>query len=268
MSPRLSGRALEAIDAGLSGRERAIISLLAELRFLSTRQLERWVFSGRTPLARARASRRSVAKLVELGLVRHLQRRVGGVRAGSAGSINVLTPLGLRLASVYGWVSPERVRRMREPGGQFVRHYLCVAEAHLLAVEAEEAGRWELLAREAEPTCWRTFTGPHGRQVLKPDGFFAIGHGPWRTHWFVEIDRSTASGATLERKLALYVAYWRDGGEVATRGVFPRVLWLVGDTHRLDVVRQAFRRTPSEAQVLFAVAPFERVITALTGDEP
>ncbi len=265
MSPRLYRRRLDALDAQLSGRERAAISLLLEMRFLSTRQLERWVFDGATPLARARAARRSIAKLAALGVIRHLERRIGGVRAGSAGHINVLTPLGFKLAAVYGWITPEQARRTREPGSQFVRHYLAVAEAHLLVVEAEEQGRLELLERQAEPLAWRTFTAPSGsRTILKPDGFFAVGSGQWATHWFLEVDRATVSQATLERKLATYVDYWRSGQEVAARGVFPKVLWLAPDARRVNQLQAAFSRTPAKAQVLFVAAHFDDFLSTLT----
>lgn len=265
MSPRLYRCQLEALDAKLSERERAALSVLLEMRFLSTRQLERWIFDGVTPLARARAARRSIAKLAHLGIIRHLERRIGGVRAGSAGYINVLTPLGLRLAAVYGWITPEQTRRTREPGGQFVGHYLAVAEAHLRVVEAQEQGTIELLERQAEPDCWRSFTGPNGlRTILKPDGFFAIGSGEWTTHWFLEVDRSTASGATLDRKLSAYVAYWRSGQEVAARGVHPRTLWQAPDARRVEQLQAAIDRLPVDTRPLFAVTVFDQVVEAMT----
>jgi hypothetical protein len=152
MSPRFYENHLEELDAKLFERERAAISALLEMRLLSTRQVERWVFAGTTHLARARTSRGSIAKLVELGVVRHLERRIGGARAGPAGHINVLTPLGLRLAAFYGWITLEQARRTREPEGQFVRTYLAVAEAHLRVLEADERDALELLERQAEPT--------------------------------------------------------------------------------------------------------------------
>jgi hypothetical protein len=141
MSPRFYENRLEELDGKLFERDRAAISALLEMRCLSTRQVERWVFEGTTYSAGARASRLSIAKLVELGIVRHLERGIGRVRAGSAGHINVLTPLGLRLAAFYGWITLEQARRTREPEGQFVRHYLAVAEAHLRVLEAQEFGQ-------------------------------------------------------------------------------------------------------------------------------
>ena len=259
---------LEALDARCSQRERAAISILLEMRFLSTAQLERWVFEGATPLARARASRRSVAKLVELGLVRHLERRIGGVRAGSAGHINLLSPLGLRLAAAHGWITPEQARRTREPGTQFVRHHLAVAEAHLRVLEAGARGALEVLARQAEPAAWREFTTPSGGQaILKPDAFFAIGSESQSAHWFVEVDRATVGGSTLDRKLSTYVDFSRSGQALPARGVSLKVLWLVPDRRRLDQLQQAFGRTPTAARALFRAAIFDDLVAVLGNEK-
>jgi len=285
---------MEELDARLLERERAAISVLLEMRFLSTRQVERWVFEGATPLARARACRRSIAKLVELGIIRHLERRIGGVRAGSAGHINVLTPLGLRLAAAYGWITAEQARRTREPGGQFVRHYLAVAEAHLRVVEAGERGELKVLERQAEPAAWRELTGPSGeRAILKPDAFFSIGSGAGAgatagaIDWFLEVDRATVGSATLDRKLSTYVDYLRSGGGERDGGEHSRrnggsgrggqeatvpegslkVLWLAPDARRLDQLQQAFRRTPAEARALFTAAIFDDLIPILANQD-
>jgi hypothetical protein len=267
MSPRLYEHPLAALDARLSRRERAAISVLLEMRFLSTAQLERWVFDGATPLARARASRRSIAKLVELGLVRRLERRIGGARAGSAGHINLLTALGLRLAAAHGWITPEQARRTREPGTQFVRHQLAIAEAHLRVLEAGARGELELLARQAEPAAWREFTTRgRGQVTLKPDACFAIGPGARSTHWFVEVDRATVGGSTLDRKLSTYVDFSHSGQALLARGVAVKVLWLVPDTHRLDQLQQAFGRIPAAARNLFRVAIFDELIAVLANE--
>lgn len=265
MSPRLYDSRLEVLEARLSDRELNAVSVLSEMRFLSTSQLERWVFGGATQLARARAARRSIAKLAELGILRHLERRIGGVRAGSAGHINLLTALGLRLAAVHGWITAEQARRTREPGGQFVRHYLAVAEAHLRVVEAQERGELQVLVRQAEPAAWREFTGPRDiRTTLKPDAFFALSSKPWSTHWFVEVNRATISGATLDRRLSTYIDFWHSGQEATARGVSLKVLWLAPETRRLDQLQSAFRRAPTEARGLFTAAIFDDLVTTLT----
>ena len=264
MSTPLHDSPLAALNARLSRRERAAISILLEMRFLSTAQLERWVFDGATPLARARASRRGVAKLVELGLVRHLERRIGGVRAGSAGHINVLTALGLRLAAAHGWITPEQAHRTREPGTQFVQHHFAVAEAHLRVLEARAHGELGLLARQAEPAAWREFTAPGGGQVtLKPDACFTIGPKSRPTTWLLEVDRATVGGSTLERKLSVYVDFSRSGQALADRGVTAKVLWLVPDRRRLDQLQQAFGRTPAAARPLFRAAIFDELVAVL-----
>ncbi len=264
MSTPLHDGPLAALDSRLSRRERAAVSILLEMRFLSTAQLERWVFVGATPLARARASRRGVAKLVELGVVRHLERRIGGVRAGSAGHINVLTALGLRLAAAHGWITPEQARRTREPGTQFVQHHLAVAETHLRVLEARARGELELLGRQAEPAAWREFTAPDGCQVtLKPDACFTIGPKSRATTWLLEVDRATVGGSTLERKLSIYVDFSRSGQALAARGATTKVLWLVPDRRRLDQLQQAFGCTPAAARPLFRAAIFDELIAVL-----
>jgi hypothetical protein len=145
------------------------------------------------------------------------------------------------------------------------RHYLAVAEAHLRVVEAQERGELQVLARQAEPAAWREFTGPRAiRTTLKPDAFFALSSKPWSTHWFVEVDRATISGATLDRRLSTYIDFLHSGQEATARGVSLKVLWLAPEARRLDQLQSAFRRAPAEARGLFTAAIFDDLITTLT----
>jgi hypothetical protein len=82
--------------------------------------------------------------------------------------------------------------------------------------------------------------------------------GNYEDRWFIEVDRATESRTTLDRKLDRYVAHWRTGREQATRGIYPRVLWVVPDAGRHAVLIDAFARQPVEAWPLFA---------AVTADE-
>ncbi len=88
MSPvRLAGLADQ-----LTEREWNILATLATLRMACTRQIETLHFTDASTLANARHARRVLAKLAMLGLVSRLERRVGGVRAGSAGYVWSLRP--------------------------------------------------------------------------------------------------------------------------------------------------------------------------------
>lgn len=254
------------LDERLSPRDLAVVASLAELRFLTAKQIERWHYLGATPLARARAARRGLQRLTSLGVLTRLDRRIGGVRAGSAGYVYALDLFGQRVAAHYGWLHIGRTRRLREPGRTFLRHSLAVAEVHIRIIESDRANALELIERQSEPTCWRSFAGPGGsRLVLKPDSFVVVATPTLELSWFVEVDRDTESAATIERKLAAYVAYWRSGREMATRGVQPRTAWLAPSARRVGQLERAIGRLPLEAQPLFAVAMFDRGIEAMIG---
>jgi hypothetical protein len=257
-----------ALMEQLSPRDLAVVSALAELRFLSTRQIERWHYTGATPLARARAARRGLERLTTLGFLTRLERRIGGVRAGSAGYIYTLDLSGQRLAARYGWLRQTRTRRLREPGRTFLRHTLAVAEVHVRLIEADRAGELELTERQSEPACWRSYASPGGgRLALKPDAYTVVGTPELELSWFIEVDRDTESAATIERKLSAYAAYWHSGREVAERGVQPRTLWLAPTARRVGQLERAIGRLPLEAQPLFATAVFDRLVDALRGDD-
>lgn len=93
-----------------------------------------------------------------MGLIDHLARRIGGVRAGSGGLVWYLTHAGERLLRLHEQsVSP--VRRFFEPSPHFLAHSLAVAE---IAVQLTELCRKthgaELAALQPEPECWRTYS--------------------------------------------------------------------------------------------------------------
>jgi hypothetical protein len=262
-----SAAAQLSLDERLSPRDLAVVASLAELRFLTARQLERWHYAGATPLARARAARRGLERLTSLGVLTRLERRIGGVRSGSAGYVYALDLLGQRVAAHYGWLHIGRTRRLREPGRTFLRHSLAVAEVHVRLIESDRANALELIQRQSEPSCWRSFTGPSGgRLILRPDSFAIVATPTLELSWFIEVDRDTESAATIERKLAAYVAYWHSGREVARQGVQPRTLWWAPNARRVGQLERAVARLPLEAQPLFVVAMFDRVIEALSGD--
>ena len=138
----LTAAGLAELSAQLSARDEAMIRTVTELRFSSGRQLERWYFiDASDPAANARAARRSLRRLVELGLFDRLERRVGGVRRGSAGFVYCLAPWGQRLAMARGWLPEQRRRRSLVHGTLFVHHSLMVSELHVRLVEGDRPQR-------------------------------------------------------------------------------------------------------------------------------
>src|SRR6266545_7023628 len=232
-APRTTARQLALLAERLTERDRQVLGTLARVRLATTRQLERLHFTEAGSSANARSARRTLAKLERYGAVSRLARRVGGVRAGSAGVIWGLGAAGQRLLASTGPAGGRQPRRPWTPSRAFVGHRLAITALYVVLVTAERDGRTELVCFEAEPDCWRPYIGAHGgRVVLKPDAFIVTAKGEWEDRWFVEVDCGTESPAVITRKARAYLAYYRTGREQATSGVFPLVLFSVPDEQR------------------------------------
>lgn len=212
----------------LPSRERAVLELVARFRLVQSGQIERLFFGeSATPAATRRHCRRQLARLVELGLLRRLERRIGGVRAGSAGHLYTLAPAGRRLLALSEGREARSDRGVHEPGASFVRHTLAVTELYVRLREAERRAAVEVLDYEPEPGCWRPYTLASGSNGwLKPDAYTRLAVGDWEERSFVEVDLGTEGRGALLRKLRAYVGYYRAGHEQAREGVFPRVALL------------------------------------------
>jgi Replication-relaxation len=268
MTPRYATEAsADAVDSALTPRDRDILKKVSDLRFASGDQLARMCFIEDDPLSQARAARRALLRLVNLDGLARLPRRVGGVRAGSAGFVYYLGSVGYRLAVRYGWQPERRRRRSDLPGTAFLNHSLAVAELHTLLVEADRSRRFELLELSAEPSCWRSYGGIGTQRplTLKPDSYVRLGVGEFEDSYFVELDRGTEGTKTIERKLAEYVAYEGAGVEQDRRGVFPRVLWLTPDAGRAESIAGSVRGLARPKRELFAVALVADAIDVVAG---
>jgi Replication-relaxation len=153
----------------LSERDHAILTSLARARVLTGVQLERLhaaILPAGTP---ERTRRRILSRLVQLGYVTTLDRRIGGVRAGSAGLVYTLDTAGQRLTRptpIRG-----RPRHPRPLGPMFLVHSLAVAELYVQLVEASRVHDFHLVAFVTEPHSWQpTGTG----RFLRPDAYLVL----------------------------------------------------------------------------------------------
>ncbi len=265
----LTASGLKELSAQLGERDAEVLHAVSGLRFMSGDQLTRLLFTSAVdPAANARAARRALLRLTELGLLDRLERRVGGTRRGSAGFVYVLSPWGQRLAVSRGWLPERRRRRSLVHGTLFVRHALAIAELHVRLVESDRAKRFELLELTAEPNSWRSYVVFGGQRLrLKPDCFVRIASGSWEDSFFVEVDRGTEGSTALERKLRQYLDYYRTGTEQAERGVFPKVLWLVPNARRVEALVDTAARLPADSWRLFQVVPFEAALDVIAGSD-
>lgn len=264
---RVGSVGLVDLASRLSMRDQAIIEAVARLRLLSARQLERLLFAEIAHSGtRARLARRVLARLVALGILGRLERRVGGVRAGAAGHVYFTAAAGQRLLAFWRGEGLKRTRNPYEPSSAFVRHTLAVAELYVRLIEADRERRLGLLEFQCEPGCWCPFVGPGAQLVLKPDARvrLAIGAGE-EEHAFLEVDCGTEGRSALTRKCRAYIAYWRSGTE---REVFPRVVWVTTNEQRVKLLGEVCAAMPAEAWKLFMVSTPERVLSVLTGNLP
>ncbi|HVE45140.1 MAG TPA: replication-relaxation family protein [Acidimicrobiales bacterium] len=264
-TPRKGRRQLLRLQAELSERDCELLGSVHRLRLASTRQLERLHFPvppRASRLSAARSCRRTLERLVrERALVR-LQRRIGGVRAGSASYVYAIGPVGQRL---LGGSGPRR--RFREPSGLFVAHTLAVSELCVQLQETARRGELQVVRLETEPQCWRTSTGLGGLSWLRPDFFVVLLAGGYEYRWFVEVDLGTEHTPAILRKCRNYEAYYRSGVEQDRHGVFPRALWVAPDEQRAGRIGSAFRQATGITEGLFVVTAAGRAIEVLAGGQ-
>jgi hypothetical protein len=268
-SARLTGRRVEQMVERLSERDLDIVLSVRRLRVVQAQQVERLHFIAGTPLSNARLCRRVLQRLTDLRVLHRLERRIGGVRAGSASYVYALGVAGQRLAGERGPAGGRRLRRPWTPSGPFVAHALAVSELYVRAVEWQRAHAGYIERFDTEPDCWRTYHGAAGERVLlKPDAFVISTSDTYEDRWFIELDRATESLRRIARQADGYRRYWQSGDEQTRSGVFPRVLFVVPHKRRRDDVVKMLEGQPADAWQLFQVACFDDASSIIAGGEP
>lgn len=252
---RAIAQRLATVEGQLGARDQLVIDTLDRVRLATTVQLHRLLLVGPEP-STLRRTQALLARLVRLGVVTRLERRVGGVRSGSAGQVYALDALGQRLTpSGCGPAGGRRTRKPWTPSLLFVSHTLSAAELYVRLREAEHAGALSLLDFDAEPLSWRAFAGLGGaRTILKPDAFVRGGLGEFEDRYFIEVDQATESLPALARKLTVYRRYYATGREQGRTGAFPAVLFLVPHEDRRAAVAALIAKQSAEVQRFAAVA--------------
>lgn len=249
----------------ISGRDLAIIGMIADLRLMSGRHIEMMFFASDSHLtanAASRAARRVMARLVQDRILVRLVRQIGGVRAGSRAFVYGLGPVGHRLLRLTS-ARP----RYREPSALFVEHTLAISELVVLVTRATNQGRGELIRWQGEPECWRSFSTASGRATLRPDLYLALGVGDFEYRFFIEVDRGTEHLPALVRKVRLYDRYYRSGREQSNDGLFPTVLFVASNAQRAETIQRGLHEVKELTIELFATTHDGDVLRALLGDD-
>lgn len=257
--------AMTSLENQLSERDHEILVSLERFRLLNTRQIQRLHFAHHeSELAAARSVARAMKRLESLGAVASLDRRIGGVRRGSASYVWQLAATGERfLRATRGQAQR---RRFTEPGLTFVDHTLAVNEVAVGLLEANRTIKG-FTAEEVvnEPKNWRSYIGPNGEtRWLKPDLYVITVHeddeGEYEEHAFLEIDLGTEHLPRIRAKCAIYAAYQATGAYQAEHGIFPAVVWLSPSPARRAALRAAVSATGRLPGGLFQVADPEEYV--------
>lgn len=229
----------------LSEREWAVVRDVARLRLVTGSQLERLHFSELADTSRPVVRRRVLGRMVRARVLLTLERRIGGVRAGSSGLLYALDIAGKRLMATNG-----RATRPGLPGERHVRHVLAVSQLYVDLVELDRAGKLALDQFEAEPASW--WPDGHGGR-LKPDSHVLVASDDHGDNWWVEVDLATEHGPAIKRKLATYLDFY-NRGQLGPGGIMPWVLITVPDAKRYSEIDRLIHQLPSRAGELFTVA--------------
>lgn len=259
----------------LSDRDFEILISLKYAKYLLTRQIKRLHFSeSPKPQVGMRSTTRNMFKLKEYGLVKTFERRIGGIRAGSASYIWCLTEPGQRLLDLHhGEYNPRRTRSHRylEPSYVHIRHTLAIAECYVQLVEISRKYKKIVFAQvEWEPDCWRPFQHKGHDIQLKPDLFAVTYNDGYEDRWFIEIDLSTEAMPVVMDKCKRYHQYLNSGIEQRQHnGVFPITVWIVPDEQRkqkmIEAIKETFKKAPSMFAVITA-EEFEELIRSGASD--
>jgi hypothetical protein len=247
----------------LSERDVRVLRVLYDFRLATGEQIQRLIFVDGSPVTRARRCRSVLKRLTDHDLIGRLDRRIGGLHAGSSGFVYSLQGRG---AGALARIDDTDRRRSRgEPGERFVAHVLAVTDLYVRLSEAVRVDRdHELLAFEAEPQSWRPYPAPHGGTlVIRPDAFVRLADSEYEDTFFIEQDQATESLPTIRTKLAAYIAYRRSGVEQADGGVFPKVVWIVPHERRVRAIEGVIARLPETDRQLFVVTTETDAIAAL-----
>lgn len=241
---------------------------LNQARYATTSQLARLFYSDSDkPETAIRRSNFTAQRLLKAGLISHLKRRIGGVRAGSASYVWQITFQGLKLLKSQDQAVTLRYKNQYEPTQHHVEHTLAITEIFVETVEtARKAEHLSLENFSFEPNSWRSYQKLSGVGItLKPDAYLELVNHEYEDHYFIELDRSTESLSRIVNTCKKYIEYYRSGIEQRQKEVFPYVLWIVPDEERKLSISKAIQKELYNFWELFTVITLDEFPNFIKG---
>jgi hypothetical protein len=227
MSERLSrySRAEHPPRMQLTARDRAILCLVWDYRYLTRAQIQKLVFP--TPADGKEQSRKNIVTrrlmlLYQHGYLDRLHPPIASV-SGSSPIVYCLDRKGARLLAAelelevkeLGWQKRQRDRALL-----FLQHTLAVNDFRITVELAAQAGGHQIISWLDE----RSLTAHAAREGLReiglgmgkggsvlPDACFALQVGSKKARFFLEIDRGHTEGPRIRRKVRIYREYYASG---------------------------------------------------------
>ena len=241
----LTREKLILIEYQLTDRDKEILRALRDAKCLFTYHIRRLFYhDAKNVRSGARSTQHALKRLKEYGLIDVMvDRRIGGVRAGSSSYIWYLTEQGNRLLNLdqkHKDDTPKRTRFL-EPADSTLGHRMAISECFVKLCELEQNNLLSVKEVTFEPNNWHYFTFKGKNEILKPDLSIVTAHDGYEYRFFIEIDLSTESVDTVLRKCIRYHKYLQTEIEQNEHGVFPVVLFIVKDEKRKSKLEHAIR---------------------------
>ena len=266
---RISRLQLMALREKLSARELQILGTLQEYHFVSSQQIQRLYFTdGSSAPANSRAANRALKRLGEYGVIAHLDRRIGGWKAGSAAQVWHLTEPGERLLRLNAAEKLPR-KRPEEPSPQFLDHTLAVTECAVALIcqhrdEAEHAPNQHRIEPERKiekivPYPAYTFSYGGKTSTLKPDLYVVIQGPDYHDHYFLEMVRSLDPLSKLLRKAQAHLNAYKSNELYRQLKIQPYVVWVMPDKREMEAFTAAILEEMPEARRFFRIILAEQL---------
>lgn len=270
--PRISNRRLEDIRTSLSDRDLAILASVERYRFLTARHLQALHFTDHaSPDSASRTCRRVLARLRGLRILGVLDRRIGGIRAGSEGLVYYVDTAGDRIQRDS--TQARARRRFDEPSARFLDHTLAIADMAIAVMDAARTHGAEVVKIDPEHHATRAYQDGYGvPQVLRPDLYIELAASVGDDEvsaFFIEVDLGHESLPTLLGKSLAYEDYRATGSEQCQYGGFPQVIWAMDAYRETTALRRrkalgdAIDRNHRTATSLYRILALPDTATAL-----
>ena len=255
---RLTRAQLEQIEAHLTARDHAVLQAIRKYRFLTSAQIGTlYVTNCSTKTSQTRHRNLLLKRLSDYGLIRPLERRVGGEGGGSSLQVWHLTEAGYRLLTLNDPDAGPR-KRTKEPSAMFLNHTLAVAECAIqMTCISRNSYDIDLEQVDSEPACWRCYRDADGHLCyLKPDLFVITNYDNYEDRWFIEMDLGTESPADVVEKCDAYLRYFYTEIEQRETQMFPLVVWITTDEARKQRLKEYIsEHTKGHPKMFLVITP-------------